>query len=415
MSKVPESTGIVTTPYTPPVGGGTVVIPPYVPPGGQGRIPHIPVVKKPKEIYGIYCVYRDGKVENQYIIADEKEALAIQSGKFNISYEDRAGFDDKDFILHPTWKQALLVHIDRKDIPVSGWKQRGVACCAYNATNHYIKSIIGGELVKEDNDWYTLNDMVTSHGLPQGNSFAVLQQLVEPYNLGISRITIPPGSQRFPLYEPFIASLGCNPFFLTDGMTTNEEALEKMFPDKAERDIARPTFLAMWRFDCSKTPLSPSIFMNQFNTTQAGHNGGSSYRAPRSKHAGENWIMSIQLDRLSNINYLQPVELPEYKEWEGELKLDIEGVKDEDGKTIRALKAALPRPSIPENLNRFFGRNNNRGQGKAKDYPPVCETCQKDPGHVMRAGQKFCQYCYTVQEKDYQEDLWNAYQGSGLY
>jgi hypothetical protein len=231
-----------------------------------------------------------------------------------------------------------------------------------------------------------------------------------------------------------------------------------------------------------------SIFMRQFQTRSVGHNGGSTYLAPRD-NPGDEWRMCVKVDRLERIKYLAPLELPEYKEWDGKKVPDLMGIVDPGtGKTLRQLKSEVSKTSSSSTAmvrhssvghssynphgysgyggmaDREWDNENWWHQGyefSTKDeffafmescgiepetldeddfdllglsqiisadeyyewldksdpeevtvvneyealgcwtYPPVCETCEKDPGDHYEGDEKFCQWCRAPQEENY--------------
>lgn len=433
--------------------------------------------RRPEEIYGkIYIIDNNDpdKIMYFYNIKDSSLAIAIQKAKgLDTNQVARNVFDTGQEVLHPRWNEATILYMKEKDIPRILSRRRTVATCAYSASKAYVETMLGGSLAMEDRDWYEQHHLVTGHGLPQEHSFTVIQQLLEPYNIGISRIIVPPGTRRFDSYMPFIKALGCNPYFLVDGMTTNQKALEMMFPDPVDREKHAKTFLGMWKFECAEEPLKPAILMCQYETKSTGHNGGSTFRGPRARHTEKNWMMSIQLDRLNNIKYLEPMDLPAYKEWDGSWDYDFWTIKDETGKTLREIdrgnwKSSVgfqgnnertwttSEPTVSKSADQewwesvdwetisdadaekilqgrgYLGKDESLTKSEPKtketkidkkepilDYPPTCETCQRNPGNMYYTNkdsgkkEKYCQFCGTLQERNYQELDWDKWSPKG--
>lgn len=347
---------------------------------------------------------------------DRATGLDVYEGDFEFTEKD-------DFKLPDKQNSIPWVVIDVKDVPTKITKSRNVACCAYYATSDYMQHHMSMKLDNYDKTWYEKHHLVTQHGLPQRHSFTVIQQLVEPYDAGIRQIAVPRNSQRFEEYKPFILALGANPFFAVDGRTTNEEALERLFPTKELRDKNRDRMLAQWRFECRDQPYKGAIVMKMFGgRSGAGdHNGGSSYdgpRAPTRMHG--DWIMSIKLGRLENINYKKPINLPEYKEFAGNTEYDLWKIVDPGtGKTLEELKKGLykrnsggshwnakrdtpdPKPAVKR---RRVVENNNK---PAKDdvdvekvwaYKEDCRVCNIpiDKNDIAYAnGMRSCPHCFA--------------------
>lgn len=287
-----------------------------------------------------------------------------------------------------------LIIISPDDIPTRKSFMRMVASCAFEATNTYIERRLGGKLDNEDKDWYSRNALCNEHGLPQANTFTVLQQLVEVYGIGISNIVVPRNARIFSEYKPFLKSLGCNPFFLVDGHTTNEEALAIMFPDLEERDNNRAALLNQWKFECRDEPLKGCVMMRIFQEGVGGHNGGSTYRSPRNNSKIDNWTMCILFDRTENINLLKPLELPDYKEYGGALEFDFLGIKvTEDGRAIRNLnnKYVYDHRKVVDNRN--FPQIEDKNTTKKETYPDICPTCMFGIGDFYQNGKRTCIEC----------------------
>lgn len=453
-----------------------------------------------KTIYGYICVLvnENDETYDMYPITSQTMIKAFEQLKgFETEWTDFT--PDEDHELPKDWKQAFYVYIDSKNIPTTISKNRQVACCAFEATNKYMQHWLGMMLDEDDRSWYKLNSLVTSDGLPQKDSFSVIQGLIEPYGLGISSIIVPPNSRRFPEYGPFLMSLGCNPFFLADGHTTNEKALEMMFPDENVRNTVGRELAKTWRFECREEPVKGCITMVQFQETSTGHNGGSTYRGPRSTGSTTNangqrsWHMCIKVDKLTNIKYNSPMVLEPYKEYPGSSSFVFESIKDEDGvmlgKKMSDLRAEdakkyqsssagttpypvtksyapiVSKPTVEikktepvimrcgtmykdicdissaeftefdwkfdeeatniavaaykEKLSRpdLFTEVKKTDSKVYMTYPPVCETCQKSPGNTFYSKSdgtktKNCQWCGTLQEKNFDEHASSSFGSS---
>jgi hypothetical protein len=355
-----------------------------------------------------------------YYLTERKLAEAVEAGDFGTVFDGLISDDEKEIKMPPGEKNIPHLYIDVKNVPTRISKSRNVACCAYSATSEFCKHFLGFGLDNHDRSWYSRHALVTTDGLPQKNSFTVIQQLVEPYGAGISRITVPRNSRRFDEFRPFMVALGCNPYFAIDGHTTNEEALEKLNVPEEHRE----KFLSQWRFECSDKPFAGAIIMNQFQHTSVGHNGGSNYYGPRAPvTTGNNfqeWKMAIKIDRLENISYLRPMDIPEYEEFGGSITLDWWSIKDKSGKTLRQISDSqrkLPvKYSGKGGEGSFSSQNGWKGSTSGRPdpttssrmeeddekmwaYPPLCEICQKDPGEdCYTDGRRVCQFCGGKQE-----------------
>ncbi len=342
---------------------------------------------------------KDVEVLGVYHVKEKEMAEAIEAGRFGDSLVEEEISEEALELYSPPHNVVKIpsLYIYADEVPTFLSKSRSVACCAYNATDSYMSHMLGMHLDSDDKKWYELNELVTGDGLPQRNSFTVIQQLIQPYGLGISRIFVPRNSRRFDEYVPFMFALGSNPFFMVDGHTTNEEALEKMQIPADKREF----FLNQWRYECVDEAPSGSISMNQFNDKESGHNGGSNYYGPRRRVLKEGWRMSIKLDKLSNITYLKELALPEYKEYPGHMSYSWWGIKDDEGKTLRKLSDEVKE----KNRGKFLPvkTGGSFDGSKVWAFPSVCEVCSKSPGEVDRSefGAITCQWCGNKVREQY--------------
>jgi hypothetical protein len=303
-----------------------------------------------KPVWGLISVTdgpdEDANVLGTYYVTEKALADAIDEAEGLDVYSDKIEEDKYHKMPHNAEEIPHLI-IDKANAPTYVSRRRSVATCAYNATKEFMKHWLGRELDKHDRDWYEQNSLVTSDGLPQANSFTVIQQLCEPYGVGVSNITVPRNSRRFDEHRTFMLALGANPFFQADGRTTNEEAYAQLFPEQVltaigiEGDAAaakhkKETFSG-WRFECSDQPFRGAIIMRQFQTQMAGHNGGSNYYGPRDDGDFDNWWMAIKLEDLRHLEYQKPLEIPDYEIWGGSVTFNWWGIKDETGKNLRAI------------------------------------------------------------------------------
>lgn len=305
--------------------------------------------KYKREIIGVVSLYDKSPNEqnqDEYIVTytskDILEALSVLPGVLR-EEGDNGYFPSKELLeeyrLEAGKHSVPVIRIHKGRVPFRTTSSRHVATCAFSATEGYLKNILGRNLDNDDRDWYTCNSLVTRDGLPQDTTFTVLQQLVEPYGLGISHIQVPPNSRRFPLFNTFINSLGANPLFKADGKTTNEEAFNQLYPPVVAETLARnkgyksvrefkKATLAEWKFEAIETPVPPYVLMVQFNTKSVGHNGGSSYHGPRAKPVKEsNWLMAVKFAPTAECNRHVPLDIPEYTAFEGDKEPDWWSIK----------------------------------------------------------------------------------------
>jgi len=324
--------------------------------------------------------------------------------------------DNEDYKL--PWKTESIpwIEVPLDDIPLVHSLNRMVPCCAFDATNNYCQKHLGFRFDNDDRSWYSEHHLVNTDGLPQANTFAVIQQLVSAYGAGISQIVLPRNCRQFSDYSPpvegfnpfmpFIQALGANPFFLQDGYTTNEEALVKLFPNEKRRNEMRPKMFKLWKFECRDKPLNGAIVMRQFGHKETGHNGGSFYQGPRAYRSAtwgsQEWKMSMKIDRNASNEYIKPIVLPEYKPWSGSENFDLNSIVDpgtkktlEDLSGVKVYSGASSSNSQPNWGNNYPQLADNYGSMGDPYDDEECNVCGNDVGMMMVDGDQICQYCRT--------------------
>lgn len=193
--------------------------------------------------------------------------------------------------------QHLILFVPRdgyRDRVDGGKHQRKPLMCGFNATEDYLQAIHGVKLHHADKTWYEDHPLTVPDGLPMGATLRVIQELVEPYGMRISRVRVIPGTSIPQAVAVWQKTLGVNPLALADRSTTNREFAEMAGMDLREADEA-------FRFEFGSEPLRPSIMcasgLQSTTTTATGWMGGhASYLSPRMMAGMVD--MSIQLSRL---------------------------------------------------------------------------------------------------------------------
>ena len=195
-----------------------------------------------------------------------------------------------------------------------------------------------------------------------------VQQMLEPYGMGVSRINIRRGLLMIPasLFD-WILSLGCNPIAMVDHQTSNEDAAKQMGIPLAEAN-------KMWRVEFTAEPLPCSITGEQNfsvptgQTVKVGDKGGHArYLPPRGRF--NDWFISCQLGALERIEYFVPTPNPEYVPRRGDPVLSLGSVKRMDGQplAVKALKGYVQTWMSPEAAQA-------NAEALAKVPPPLTPT-----------------------------------------
>lgn len=243
-------------------------------------------------------------------------AETIKKIKEALDYEE----DDKN----------IVFYLEEKDCK---WKKsyKTVQYCAYDATNKYLQSTLGIQLSDEDKDWYRDNPIIKSSGLPQEYTFTVLNDLVAPYGIGISKIFLRKKTSLSKDAKEWTQVLGINPKALVDRDCSNQEYLEIISGGNDNLKESMKSQVENYNFEFTDKLKEGSyiIFHSMSFGAVATGGGHSIYVGPRNKR--NDWIVAIKMDRLENIKYLKVPPTYEYSEIDTNLELDFWECTDSNG------------------------------------------------------------------------------------
>ena len=300
-------------------------------------------------IYGyIEVTMTNGKAYDYEIKYKSDYDAWLLSNLFKVRHNQNPLDEDKNCLPNTPNHDFIIIDVNEKDLT---WTRssRQVHECLPNAVNSFLSHWFGRSIDTDDKKWYAnYGEKVTSDGCKENWTLTVTHQLLEPYEIGISRIFLPIGRGLSPEMYTWMGRLGTNPDYVKDFTTTNEEYLEKLglgleqinqIKDPKERIgklETRKTFLNMFRFECIKYPIGPCIVLSSWgNATKiSSHNGGASYSGPRSHEFGD-WKIAIQLDWIKNLPYTEDkFPLDTYQEDIGTITPNFTSLKiiEKDGK-----------------------------------------------------------------------------------
>lgn len=248
------------------------------------------------------------------------------------------------------------------------YKSPTVLLCAYNATNQYLESILGTRLDKEDEIWFCQHPLVESQGLPQKHTVTVINELVKPYNIGISKIFVRKGCSINEELQHWQRVLGVNPKAKFSSQISNLDYFKSICGDNEAllEELIR-TQSNQFCFEYVDLPKMPAIIFNQTVSTSFAVGGGhSNYYSPRSMVNPDSWRLAIQLDRLNVVNrFIKPIET----NYEAKLEktLDIYKCKTKTGKLIESI--LFQSPFNKSYSNNFHSPNNNYNHNNVKQKP----------------------------------------------
>jgi hypothetical protein len=206
-----------------------------------------------------------------------------------------------------------------------GFKKAGyrqVAVCGYNGTNGFLGHLLGVQLDRDDEDWYKGHVSTDRHGILLTWIPTVLDQLVEPYGIGVSRIRFKKGEYAdYVDFAAWRASLGVNPLAIAEGPTkTNEDWAAVSGLPIEEVD-------AEYRIDFGPRPFQPCTVACVYAGGDFGH---VSYGGPRTV-VPPHWQIAVQFARRDTILYHVPLELTPYQGKDDEYEIDWLETRDKDG------------------------------------------------------------------------------------
>lgn len=227
--------------------------------------------------------------------------LQMALGHMEVDDPDRPG--EKLWVLRLTQEQAK-------------WRTRSLKplMCAFRATDEYLQNRFGLRLHRDDEQWYQEHPLIEPDGLPMHATARVIQELVAPYDLRVTRIQVSaglilPGDDWKSWARKW---LGCNPLGYVDRITSNPEFAERMSMPLAEVN-------QQYGFEYTDSPLMPGLHFGvvSVGTTSdggtAGATGGhTTYASARARRSVP--IMSVQLARLAEAPW--PGEVPSWPETE---------------------------------------------------------------------------------------------------
>lgn len=170
--------------------------------------------------------------------------------------------------------------------------------CTYDAVDKYCESLMGVRLCTDDRDFFKTHPLVETDGVPFQHTLRVVQELIDPYGLRISRVQVAPGLSLKGDILQWRKVLGINPMALTDRQTTN-------------KDFGQP---GDYRFEYHTEALFPAVSCgivgyaeNGVSTGQSG--GHATYVPPRRRALAA--MLSFQIDRAEHVLWKkQPVFEP---------------------------------------------------------------------------------------------------------
>lgn len=181
---------------------------------------------------------------------------------------------------------------------------RAILCCVYDAVTEYMQAILGTKLCIDDKEWYKELAVVETGGLPYEHTLTVINELVRPYGLGISRVYLPKKTSTSKEMKEWAKYLGVNPAARVNRDCTNEEYVNLVAP--APGDYRNTVLEEIKGYNLEHVETFPKPAIVFAGKDKGGH---ASYESPRGNTS--DIAMALRIDRLERIKY--HVDPPEVK------------------------------------------------------------------------------------------------------
>jgi len=308
--------------------------------------------------------------------------------------------------------------------------------CVYRAVEKYIEKLGLGGFTSGDIDWFKYHPNVTSDGASRGTVLGVVQGLLYPYGIGISRVYMPVASALGEEHKVFAAALGMNPAATVTHAVSNAGFLESL-GDNIDPLIAE-NINRTCRFEFVEEPPTPCVaLVNASSTTftkESKVNGGTNvvsqwssttvgfghadYLGARDGTYGS-WLIAFKLDRLQDIPYQKPelvsgfnIDISESKKKKSSSVKKTIG----SGEVISVYQSKFDGRSINDINASKYNKGTKPTQGKnenvhylpvVEDVPPIvsakidgkCPHCGKEDLEVL-GEYMFCVSCGAWTDDD---------------
>lgn len=306
------------------------------------------------------------------------------------------------------------------------WKRshgKTVACCAFTATNEFLKFVLGGSLHSSDQTWYTNHPLTEAAGLPAAHTITLLNDLVKPWGIGVSRVWIRAAHIDWDEHHEWCKVLGCNPMAVGDQESTNEQYVQTQLnfareakateEQLAEYEAQLREEVKGFRLEyvpADSLPRLPMVLCEGgYNSQYASGGGHASFSSPR-MHKGSRWGIALQFDRLENcVRHAEPPTTDTGEEIQENLDLDWRQSRCGDtGKTFSSVMYNYNSGTSQATWN----GGQNRGALAPKGFRPP--TPNRETKSQRRKGRKERNRTLFSRHKEF-DDNEHEYRDSELY
>ena len=257
------------------------------------------------------------------------------------------------------------VHVDNVTITKSRGKT--ASKCAYNSSQEYLTSHFGRRLNEGDSNWYDDHPYTEPGGLGKDHTITLLNDLVAPYGVGVSKVYVRSGSLAQPDHKLWWEVLGINPLAREYQNVSNEDFRKKSLEEGLTDEILKS--FPKFNFEYVDTlPSGPMITCSSNHATFR----GCRCLMPR------DWEMAICYDYIDKCVY--HTTPPTYNALDFKENVVYSFLtytaKSETGETFGALTARERSKNYKSNWDkdwdpisyRWVDRNNKDDEGK-KETP----------------------------------------------
>lgn len=246
-----------------------------------------------------------------------------------------------------------------------------VAPCAYNATNEYMKKNLGKEFEDEDRKWYQGHPLTIAAGLPENHTFGVIQALIRPYGLGISKVFFKKGLIATEENKKWLEALSVNPLATDNRFMSNQDYLDTMSGGDPEMMALFEEEIKDYNFEYVDTLPGPAVRCEAWTSGGHGSFGGhASYIGPRQRRTGD-FQMGYQVDFIENCKYKVEPPCTEYDK-------DQEAWVFDFGKSIYEGTTTIDEKRRRESNSSYKTQDYSGGYGKPSSWQRGDTSYDKD-------------------------------------
>lgn len=270
--------------------------------------------------------------------------------------------------------------------------------CLFNATKGLAQNLWGTSLDDDDRKFFEDHPLASESGVSLPDTLRVVQEIIEPYNLRVSRVHFMPGTPINGDLLQWLDVLGMNPVGLAD-MQTDNETFAKLV------NLPLEQINAMYRMQYSEKPLRPCILCAvapmRADSTTGINLGHAEYVGPRAKREGHEPIMQVQIGRAESTPWKQLPTFPAVPDVVP-TELDLNQTIGPDGKKMYSYRRKSWNSYNPSSASTHGAHGGTNARvGAARQGPSLyvgdrfeCYVCNSHEERKHRVGANLCRKCW---------------------